>query len=203
MEAVMPIPRDMSPIDYGPMHFCSTTAHCMGGRNDTGAWGEVTCPDCLRSRPASTTTPTLDLFHTALLACIVGIGDTGGFFRAQLRPETVAALLDDVRRTSGTTIHPEAYGFTLSGVRVVETRGLEFMEGAVHCTVFAVPFPPRPPRCEAVSGALRCVLAPGHADRHSIGTTGEEALTWTDADLRPRRADGMLWDRDAQVWEST
>lgn len=34
-----------------PVHWCSATATCPGGRNDTGDWSAVTCPACIRSRP--------------------------------------------------------------------------------------------------------------------------------------------------------
>lgn len=33
------------------MHYCSATPTCSGGRNDTGLWANVTCPDCLKSKP--------------------------------------------------------------------------------------------------------------------------------------------------------
>ncbi len=37
---------------YGYKHYCSTTPTCAGGRNDTGDWDQVTCPECLMSKPS-------------------------------------------------------------------------------------------------------------------------------------------------------
>lgn len=43
--------RRPEPTPPAVVHFCSKTAHCDGGRDDTGNWSDVTCPDCLRSKP--------------------------------------------------------------------------------------------------------------------------------------------------------
>ena len=46
--------------EYGPLHYCATTAECQGGRNDTANWREVDCPDCLKSRPPIPSRVTID-----------------------------------------------------------------------------------------------------------------------------------------------
>jgi predicted DsbA family dithiol-disulfide isomerase len=37
------------------IHYCAATEHCAGGRDDSGIWSDVECPDCLRSRPEEET----------------------------------------------------------------------------------------------------------------------------------------------------
>jgi hypothetical protein len=46
---------NVAPEDYNPLHYCSTTEHCLGGRNDCGDWSRVNCENCLKSRPPPAT----------------------------------------------------------------------------------------------------------------------------------------------------
>lgn len=41
------------PYEAEVVHWCAVSSHCDGGRNDTGLWENVTCPDCLLSRPSA------------------------------------------------------------------------------------------------------------------------------------------------------
>jgi hypothetical protein len=38
-------------FQYGPLHYCTATNHCNGGRNDCGDWERVNCLECLKSQP--------------------------------------------------------------------------------------------------------------------------------------------------------
>jgi len=40
----------MTDQEHGPLHYAGTTVFCQGGRNDTGDWERVTCPECLLSK---------------------------------------------------------------------------------------------------------------------------------------------------------
>lgn len=55
-------------MDSDVLHYAAATNFCNGGRNDTGGWDEVTCEDCLRSKPDPKATATLhrlmDAWHT-------------------------------------------------------------------------------------------------------------------------------------------
>ena len=66
--------------DYGLTHYASETPTCKGGRNDTGTWDDVTCPDCLRSKPEPEIKLEPGKPEKGALAATATTSDTDDFF---------------------------------------------------------------------------------------------------------------------------